>query len=122
MLLDTSAWIELFSVGPRSGQIEGMLTKQTAMCPLSFAEVSHWCVKNNRNPLDFVAFVKNSFAVLELNTEILIRSGKVYVEERKRNGKISLIDAIVYATARYHGLELLTLDRDFVGMEGVQLL
>ena len=36
--------------------------------------------------------------------------------------KLSMADAMIYATARYHGMELVTSDAHFSGLPGVTLL
>ena len=125
MLLDTSAWIEYFKGTGKGGKIKGFLTeRKTALytCPITIAEISVWCYKNGEDPHLFLGKIKNLSALLELSEPILAASGKIYFEWRKTNDKIGLIDSIIYSTAVFHGLTLLTTDSDFKGLSNIALL
>lgn len=124
MLLDTSAWIEYFKGSGKGTKVVSLLEDKKALytCPLTIAEISHWCLKNKQEPLPFVRKIMTFSSVVDLNVYILVGSGKLYFEERKRNDKISMIDCIIYTTAQLHGLDLLTTDSDFRNLEGVEFL
>jgi|SRR3989344_3794536 len=124
MLLDTSAWIEYFQATEKGRIIKLSLenNEQAYTCSLTIAEISVWCFKNNKEVSEFVQLITNLSTVLEINEDVLIESGKIYNELRKKNSKIGLIDCIIYASARFHGLLLLTKDNDFKNLEGVKFL
>ena len=63
--------------------------------------------------------IKKLSKLLELSEDTLIESGRIYNEQRKINGKIGLIDCIIYSAAQIHGLILLTKDNDFKDMNDV---
>ncbi len=46
-------------------------------------------------------------------------STAVAAAEISKSKKIAMADAIIYATARLNGVELVTSDRDFEGLDGV---
>jgi len=123
MLFDTSAWIEYFK-GTEKGQMVSNLIKNKSIytCPITLAEISNWSHKNSEGPAQRINIIKSFSSVLELNEQILVLSGRFYAEQRKRNGKISLIDAIIYTTAKIHGLVLLTADGDFENLSSVDFL
>ncbi len=59
----------------------------------------------------------NQFPILEINQEV----GESTIEIRKQK-RIKLPDAIIYATALVNGCELVTANvRDFNGLEGVEI-
>lgn len=124
MLLDTSCWIEYFKRTEKGGKIKELMEKTGVLytCPITIAEISVWCHKNNKPPKDFIAAIKNLSVLLDMGSDILAESGKVYYEERKQNDKIGLIDCIIYATAQVHGLTLLTTDTDFKNLKDVKIL
>ena len=124
MLLDTSAWIE-YLTGSKKGEVIKSLFIQGAVaytCPLTIAEISSWCYKNNEEPFYYLKEIKRLSNILELEEEILIASGKTYYEERKKNSKIGIIDCIIYTTARFHDLILVTGDNDFKDLNYVKIL
>ncbi|MCI0503371.1 PIN domain-containing protein [Candidatus Micrarchaeota archaeon] len=124
MLFDTSVWVE-YLAGTEAGKKARDILKQDGLvctCPLTLAEISVWCHKNNKNPQLYIREVKALSKMLDLSEDILIASGRIYSEERKKNGKISLADSIIYACARFHDMELMTSDNDFRGLVGVKML
>jgi len=124
MLLDTSIWVEYLTGTERGKKVKELLSQDVVVCtcPLTLAEISAWCHKNNANPQPYLQEIKALSKLLDLSEDILVASGRIYSEERKKKGKISLIDSIIYTTARFHDLELLTKDRDFEGLVGVKML
>ena len=124
MLLDTSCWVEYFKGTEKGKKLKELMEKQDVFytCPITIAEISVWCCKNNKPPQDFIASIKKLSIVLDMGEDILVESGIIYHEERKKNGKIGLIDCIIYATAQVHEFILLTKDTDFKNMNGVKIL
>jgi len=121
MLLDTSAWVEYFKDTERGRSIASMFeTKQVFFtCSITIAEISVWCNKNKESSSKFIQKIKNFSELLDMSEDALIESGRIYNEQRRINGKIGLIDCLIYSTAQIHGLTLLTKDNDFKGMENV---
>lgn len=124
MLLDTSCWIEYFEGTEKGEKIKERMENQEVFytCPITIAEISVWCHKNSKLPEDFIALIKKLSIMLDISDDILAESGKVYNEERGKNGKIGLIDCIIYTTAKIHGLTFLTKDKDFKDMKDVEIL
>ena len=124
MLFDTSTWIEFFRGNEKGKMVEKFLESQSPIytSAITIAELSVWCHKNNlafRTHLDLIKRFSN---IIDLTEPILEAGGKVYFESRKFNDKISLIDCIIYATARIHGFLLLTKDGDFRGFDGIEFI
>ncbi len=124
MLLDTSAWVEYLLDTEKGRRVAEMLKSDSPIyvCPLTFAEISSWANRQERDPEPFIRKIKELSKSLELDEEMLILSGKIHVDQRKDNGKLSLIDAVIYASAAMHGLVLLTCDSDFAGLSNVEIL
>ena len=124
MLLDTSCWVEYFKGTEKGKKIKELMDKQEVLytCPLTIAEISVWCRKNNKFPQDFIRSIKNLSIMLDMGEDVMSESGRIYHEAMKKNGKIGLIDCIIYATAQVHGLVLLTKDEDFKELEGAEIL
>ena len=124
ILLDTSAWIDFFNRTVKGENIRKLFYDGEVVytCSLSIAEVSAWCHKNNEDPKSFVQKINELSTVVNVTDEILIESGKIYVHERKKNEKISMINNIIYSTSRSNGLVLITLDKDFENLAHVKIL
>lgn len=60
--------------------------------------------------------------MLDLSEDIAQFGGLVRAEQRLEAPDFSLIDALIYATAKLHGLKLLTKDTQFSGLDSVELL
>ncbi|MFA4820142.1 MAG: PIN domain-containing protein [Candidatus Aenigmatarchaeota archaeon] len=124
MLLDTSCWIEYFKGTGKGEKLKERMENQEVFytCPITIAEISVWCHKNNKLPKDFITSIKKLSVMMDMSEDILAESGRIYHEERKRNGKIGLIDCMIYATAQMHELVLLTKDTDFKNLKDVKIL
>ena len=124
MLLDTSCWVEYFKGTEKGKRLKELMEKQEVFytCPITIAEISVWCLKNNKPSQDIIASIKKLSVMLDMSDDILVESGRIYYEERKKNGKIGLIDCIIYATSQTHGLILITKDMDFKNMKDVKVL
>lgn len=124
MLLDTSAWIEYFKDTEKGKIVALILEKEQAFFTslITISEVSVWCNKNKEDTAKFLQKLKNLSNLLELSETILLESGRIYSEQRNVNGKIGLIDCIIYTTAQIHGLVLLTKDNDFKGLQNIRTI
>jgi predicted nucleic acid-binding protein len=124
ILLDTSAWVEYFKSTEKGTKVKELFYQNMGVytCPLTLAEISVWCHKNKENPEAFIQKIKLLSAMLELTADILLASGRTYSVEREKNGKIGLIDCIIYNSARFHGLKLWTKDKDFENLVDVELI
>jgi predicted nucleic acid-binding protein len=124
ILLDTSTWIEYLASTKLGDEVRALLYQKIGVytCPLTIAEISVWCHKNNEAPDRYLAKIRELSSMLEITEDILVASGRTYSEERKKGGKIGLVDCIIYDTARFHGLVLWTKDNDFKGLPGVEML
>ena len=67
-----------------------------------------------------LAFVERHFAAIPIDAEIATHYGRLLAEARRRRGaKLATADALIAATAAAHRLPLITRDRDFARLEGV---
>jgi|SRR3989344_7021637 len=121
-LLDTSAWVEYFKGSDRGEFVKKELLKKAATSAITLAEISQWIAKNKGDVPFAVKQIKDNSTIVQLEEDILVESGKLYEQLRSTRNKISLIDCIIYTTARIHMLPLLTSDTDFYGLPLVEML
>ena len=67
-----------------------------------------------------LVFVERSFAPLPIDAEIAPHYGRLMADSRRRRAKLGTADALIAATAAAHRLPLITRDRDFARLDGVE--
>ncbi len=124
MLVDTSAWIELFRGTPKGLHIQQLLEAETSNYTslISIAEISQWAYKNQIDANSLLDPLEKQTVYLELNPELLKLAGQKYCELRRTRKTIGLIDTIIDTTACLHGLTLVTADKDFENLPNVKLV
>ena len=123
MLLDTSAWIELFR-GTLKGKKARKLMKAHRPClsMVSIAEIAAWAKREKVDRETLWMRVLNTCTVLDLTPVISFLAGEISMERRKLVGKWGMMDSFILATAQVYSLSVLTTDTDFRGLDYVELL
>jgi len=116
-LVDTSAWIEWLvdsSLG-KTLALELPTRDQWLAPTIVQHELAKWLIRNvGEDKADQVIAFTQTCVVVDLDTEIGLAAADICIKH-----KLATADAIVYATARAHGADLLTCDRHFEGLPGV---
>ncbi|MDP9141601.1 MAG: type II toxin-antitoxin system VapC family toxin [Pseudomonadota bacterium] len=118
-VVDTSAWIEWFIDSALGKTLRKQLPdKAHCIVPtIVQLELSKWLVREaGEEQADRVIAYTQKCVVVPLDTSIALRAADLH-----REHKLATADAIVYATARHQGAELLTCDAHFDGLPGVLL-
>lgn len=118
-VVDTSAWIE-WLVDSQLGRELGAEFPDKAHCIIPTIvqlELSKWLVRERgEDQADQVLAYTQKCLVVPLDTRIALLAADLHREFR-----LATADAIVYATARHRGAELLTCDSHFKGLPCVAL-
>ncbi|MFT4241706.1 MAG: type II toxin-antitoxin system VapC family toxin [Acidovorax sp.] len=118
-VIDTSAWIEWLT-GSALGKQLGQEFPEKSRCivpTIVQLELSKWLVRElGEEKADQVIAYTHKCIVLPLDTAIALRAADLH-----REYKLATADAIVYATARHQGAELLTCDAHFRDLPSVAL-
>lgn len=118
-VVDTSAWIEWF-MGSALGRKLGKQFPDKAQCivpTIVQLELSKWLVREvGEERADQVIAYTQKCVIVPLDTTIALLAADLH-----REHKLATADAIVYATARHQGAELLTCDAHFQGLPEVAL-
>ena len=116
-VVDTSAWIEWLT-GSAIGKSLGDAFPAKAQCVVPTIvqlELSKWLVRElGEEQADTVIAYTQKCIVVPLDTEIALLAAELH-----REFKLATADAIVYATARQQGADLLTCDAYFETLPGV---
>ena len=101
MLLDTSAWIELFQETDKTAIVKNILkTEENFTSAITFAEIVYWC---SRNGLDdkislYLDGIRNGSTILDLNEAIIISAGKLNYERKKIVKNWGMVDSLILGT------------------------
>lgn len=118
-VVDTSAWIEWFtgsSLGKKLGK-EFPDKPQCIVPTIVQLELSKWMMREvGEEQADQVIAYTQKCVVVPMDTTIALLAADLH-----REHKLATADAIVYATARHQGAELLTCDAHFEGLPDVAL-
>lgn len=123
VLLDTSAWIELFKATKNTGRIKEVLTKEPCYTSIvTIAEIVNWAEKEKRNHEDIIDNVGKASTIIGLNESISVLAGRLNFERKKLNSKLGMLDSFILATAMTYGLRILTKDSYFGDLQEVEKL
>ena len=117
--VDTSAWIEWLAGSPLGKKLGSELPhKAQCIVPtIVQLELAKWLLREaHEDHADQVIAYTQKCVVVPLDTTIALLAADMH-----RLHKLATADAIVYATARQQGAELLTCDDHFKGLPGVLL-
>lgn len=118
-VVDTSAWIEWLTASA-PGQKLGKQFPDKARCivpTIVQLELSEWLMREvGEEVADQVIAFTQKCVVIPLDTPIALLAADLH-----RQHKLATADAIVYATARHLGADLLTCDAHFDGLPDVML-
>lgn len=117
-VVDTSAWIEWLD-GSALGKKLGKEFPDRARCivpTIVQLELSKWLVRElGEDRADQVIAYTQKCVIVSLDTTIALLAADLH-----REHKLATADAIVYATARHVGAELLTCDAHFENLPDVE--
>lgn len=119
-VIDSSGWLEWFTDGPLAGQYQRFLEKpREILLPAVVVYEVYKILKRERGEeMALLALGQmQQSEVVELDATLAL-----YADDLSLRHGLAMADAIVYATARARGCELVTSDADLKGLEGVVFL
>jgi len=123
IILDSSAWIEYFTGTKNADFVEETLEKGNIITPsIVLVELSCKATKEKWDFQEQLTFIKSRSTIMGMNEKMILKCGKVYIEERKKKTKFGMADAIILTTAKEINAKILTKDNDFRGLDDVIML
>lgn len=122
VVIDTSVWIEFFRNAPFTleDQIKTLLLgNRPVMCGLVEMELFSGADESEKN------MIKAKFSemdYLEMNRDDYAKASSLYQTMRARGKILQRIDLLIAAFCVQRGLLLMTLDKDFEGIPGLERL
>jgi len=118
-VVDTSAWIEWLVGSPLGEQLAREVPEksQCVVPTIVQLELAKWLAREvGEDQADLMIAYTQKCVVAPLDTRIALHAADLH-----RQYKLAIADAVVYATAREFGAELLTCDAHFENLPGVVL-
>lgn len=123
MLLDTYAWIEFFIQSGIGEKIKEILKKNQCYTSIvSLAEISQWCLKNEKDYITALTLVKSFSQIIDVGDDIAALAGKINFERKKTIKNWGIIDSFILATANMYHLRVVTGDHHFKNIKDVIFL
>ncbi|MDE1857286.1 MAG: PIN domain-containing protein [Candidatus Micrarchaeota archaeon] len=125
MLLDTSAWIELFKESEKNRRVLEVLGGGGCYTSVvSIAEIANWARRYGKDVALLTAIVERVSTVIKTDAAIAILAGEINYERKRhsRGNKWGMIDSIVLATAHSIRETVLTCDKDFADLPNAEII
>lgn len=119
-LVDTSAWIEWLIGSPVGISLASELPQRSEWLVPTIVqlELAKWLTREiGEDRADEVIAFTQTCSVVDLDTTIALAAADLSARH-----KLAIADAIVYATARARGSELLTCDAHFAALPAVRFV
>jgi predicted nucleic acid-binding protein len=116
-VVDTSVWIEWLIGSPLGRKLAKEIPDQSECIVPTIVqlELSKWLLRESgEDQADQLIAYTQKCIVVALDTPLALLAAELH-----RQHKFATADAIVYATAQAHGVELLTCDAHFAKLPGV---
>ncbi|MBI2583827.1 MAG: PIN domain-containing protein [Candidatus Aenigmarchaeota archaeon] len=123
MLLDTSAWIELFIKSGKGERVRERLKRESCYTSIiSMAETANWAEKQNLDGKELVKLITELSQILHLTSDIAFLAGELNFKRKKTEKKWGMMDSLILATAQVYGLKILTKDPQFMDLPDAEIL
>jgi predicted nucleic acid-binding protein len=119
-LVDTSAWIEWLIASPTGEKVESHLPEVADWLVPTMVqlELVKWLTREvSEDKADQVIAFTQICNIAPLDTEIALAAA-----DACREFRLATADAVIFATARAHGADLITCDQHFSELPGVTLI
>lgn len=119
IVFDSSTWLEYFSGTEKGAAIaEIVLSDATIYTPsICLAEIKNKYISENREYSDRIELIISRSRIININLQISILAGN-----KKKEWKLYMIDALIYAISVYLKSTLLTSDHHFQHLENIKVL
>lgn len=123
-LIDTWAWVEYFQGSPAGARIRPLIEgPDVSTSVLTIAELADIYEREGRPGLEErIAFIRSRGPILAMTHRAAREAGATKWRQRKDGHPLGLADAVIYETARENGLEVVTGDEGFIGLDGVKFV
>jgi predicted nucleic acid-binding protein len=119
ILVDSSGWVEYFTDGPLADDFAPYLERlEEVVTPTIVIFEVFRVIRRQRSEeeaMEAVAQMQKT-SVVDLDQTLALSAADISIEHG-----LAMADAIVYATARFNGVQTVTADADFEGLREVRV-
>jgi len=120
ILVDTYTWIEIFRNSLWGRQALACIEQNSppAISVLTLYELQYRFsdLYGEEKTGSFIATILTHAEVIPVDREIAIAAGTIKLGQSKEKTKMGAVDCMILATARIHGLKILSGDKHFTGL------
>jgi len=120
--MDTYAWIEYFQGSKKGKIVDGYLKEEIVTPSIVLIELSCKSEKERWNFEKHLEFIKSKSLIIQIDEEIIVKCGKIYMSEKEKKSRFGIIDAIILTIARKLKAKILTGDEHFEDLEETIML
>lgn len=117
-VVDSSAWLEYFAGGPNAGEFAKAIEEPARLVVPSITVIEvfkKFVQQRTETDALMVVGVMQQGTVVDLTGALALAAATLSIEH-----KLTLADAVIYATAKAHHAVLWTQDAHFKGLPGVE--
>ena len=123
VLLDTSAWIELFLGTEKGKKVKQVLKTDRCYTSIStLSEIVNWALREKRESEPFIDVVRRTTFVIGIDEDAAALAGRLNFERKKINKKWGMLDSFVLAIGLIYNCKILTKDSDFKDLTSTEML
>ncbi len=116
---DSNAWIELFGGSRAAERLKKIVSSPETIytSAVSLFEIRNFCESNGKPWEEPLGYIRKRSKIVPADEKICLLAS-----EQKKLHKLHALDAIIYATALHTSSTLMTADRDFERIAGVEMI
>ncbi len=123
MLLDSSAWIELFIKGEKWQRVRDVIRGEECQISIvSLAEISDKLLHYGHSLYEVLPAIESNCDIVEIDKETSMVAGGLNFRRKKISKGWGMMDSFVLATAMLNDWRILTKDKDFADLDNVEML
>ena len=120
--LDSNIWIHILKKTLAMSSLKSILDAKVYTSDIVLLEVADFCIRNKKDPVSILEFIRNKSELIQLSNEILVTAANIKKTQRKTRTEFGIADATHYACAQNTHCILLTSDNDFIGLENIEIM
>jgi predicted nucleic acid-binding protein len=121
ILVDTWAWIEMMMGSGQGDRVRTVIDNNPDLFVsiLTIYELRYRIeqLMDDASAISIINQITEQVEVIPVDAEIALLAGAIKADQKKNGSSMGAVDCMILATARAHGLKILSGDKHFAGFE-----
>jgi predicted nucleic acid-binding protein len=121
ILVDTWAWLEMMTGSGPGDRVRTVIRNNPDIfiSVLTLYELRYQVerLQDYARAESIASRIASQAGIILVDTETAILAGAIKADQKKRGSSMGAVDCMILATARLHGLKILSGDKHFTGLE-----